>query len=129
MARERLPSRRVKRVRILVGAYNAAATSARVLDRVPHDFVPHNAKILVNDDFSADSTYLVGLGYQQLVPSRRVRDQTPDKSRGADRSTQPRRPRQQRAGRRVGETGTPRGRSMADALRIQVPHLALAENV
>jgi SAM-dependent methyltransferase len=37
-----------------------------VLDRIPRDFVPKISTILVNDDSSADSTYLVGLGYQQV---------------------------------------------------------------
>jgi glycosyltransferase involved in cell wall biosynthesis len=56
----------VKRIGILVVAYNAASTLASVLDRIPRDFVPKISTILVNDDSSADSTYLVGLGYQQL---------------------------------------------------------------
>jgi SAM-dependent methyltransferase len=54
------------RIGILVVAYNAASTLASVLDRIPREFVPKIAKVLVNDDSSGDSTYLVGLGYQQL---------------------------------------------------------------
>jgi glycosyltransferase involved in cell wall biosynthesis len=54
------------RIGILVVAYNAAGTLARVLDRIPREFRPRIAGILVSDDHSADSTYLVGLGYQQL---------------------------------------------------------------
>ncbi|HEY3142074.1 MAG TPA: bifunctional glycosyltransferase/class I SAM-dependent methyltransferase [Acidimicrobiales bacterium] len=57
------------RIGILVVAYNAAGTLARVLDRIPADFRPRISGILVSDDHSADSTYLVGLGYQQLDPS------------------------------------------------------------
>jgi glycosyltransferase involved in cell wall biosynthesis len=57
------------RIGILVVAYNAAGTLAKVLDRIPADFRPRIAGILVSDDHSADSTYLVGLGYQQLDPS------------------------------------------------------------
>jgi glycosyltransferase involved in cell wall biosynthesis len=53
------------RIGILVVAYNAAGTLARVLDRIPADFRPRISGILVSDDHSADSTYLVGLGYQQ----------------------------------------------------------------
>ncbi|HUI50072.1 MAG TPA: bifunctional glycosyltransferase/class I SAM-dependent methyltransferase [Acidimicrobiia bacterium] len=56
----------MKRIGILVVAYNAASTLASVLDRIPDDFVPKIAKVIVNDDFSGDATYLVGLGYQQL---------------------------------------------------------------
>ena len=54
----------VKKVGILVVAYNAAGTLARVLDRIPREFVPHVSEILVSDDSSGDSTYLVGVGYQ-----------------------------------------------------------------
>jgi len=55
----------MKRIGILIVAYNAAATLERVLDRIPRDFVPRINEILVGDDHSQDSTYLVGLGYQQ----------------------------------------------------------------
>jgi glycosyltransferase involved in cell wall biosynthesis len=56
----------MKRVGILVVAYNAASTLARVLDRIPREFVPRICEVLVCDDHSQDATYLVGLGYQQL---------------------------------------------------------------
>ena len=55
----------MKRIGVLVVAYNAASTLAAVLDRIPREFVPRIEKILVTDDFSQDATYLVGLGYQQ----------------------------------------------------------------
>jgi glycosyltransferase involved in cell wall biosynthesis len=55
------------RIGILVVAYNAESTLASVLDRVPKDFWPRVSQVFVNDDASGDSTYLVGLGYQQLV--------------------------------------------------------------
>jgi glycosyltransferase involved in cell wall biosynthesis len=55
----------VKRIGILIVAYNAASTLAHVLDRIPRDFVPRIARVLVTDDASTDATYLVGLGYQQ----------------------------------------------------------------
>src|SRR5450432_5646 len=58
----------MKRIGVLVVAYNAASTLATVLDRIPREFVPRIAKVLVNDDYSQDSTYLVGLGYQQTTP-------------------------------------------------------------
>lgn len=57
------------RIGILVVAYNAAGTLARVLERIPADFRPRISGILVSDDHSADSTYLVGLGYQQIDPT------------------------------------------------------------
>src|SRR5581483_10086661 len=55
----------VKRIGILIVAYNASATLAQVLDRIPRDWAPRISEILVCDDCSQDSTYLVGLGYQQ----------------------------------------------------------------
>jgi 2-polyprenyl-3-methyl-5-hydroxy-6-metoxy-1,4-benzoquinol methylase len=51
----------------LVVAYNAAATLAKVLDRVPKAFRPRISQVFVCDDASEDSTYLVGLGYKQLT--------------------------------------------------------------
>ena len=56
----------MKRIGILVVAYNAASTLATVLDRIPQGFRSHISEVLVCDDFSQDSTYLVGLGYKQL---------------------------------------------------------------
>jgi glycosyltransferase involved in cell wall biosynthesis len=56
----------MKRIGILVVAYNAASTLARVLDRIPRDFVPRISEVLVCDDHSQDATYLVGLGSQRL---------------------------------------------------------------
>ena len=46
-------------------AYNAASTLAKVLDRIPAELRPDIEEVIVSDDHSQDSTYLVGLGYQQ----------------------------------------------------------------
>src|ERR1700746_1396483 len=54
------------RIGILVVAYNAAATLADVLDRIPTQFRPRITQVFVCDDASDDSTYLVGLGYKQV---------------------------------------------------------------
>ena len=54
-----------KRIGVLVVAYNAAATLAKVLDRIPAELRPEIEEVIVSDDHSQDSTYLVGLGYQQ----------------------------------------------------------------
>ena len=54
---------------VVVVAYNAASTLAGVLDRVPESFWPRVGSVLVADDHSSDSTYLVGLGYKQLRQS------------------------------------------------------------
>jgi len=58
---------RPARIGILVVAYNAASTLAGVLDRIPKPFRSRIAQVLVCDDASDDSTYLVGLGYKQLA--------------------------------------------------------------
>jgi glycosyltransferase involved in cell wall biosynthesis len=57
----------VKRVGILIVAYNAASTLAGVLDRIPAAVRASVDEILVFDDCSRDSTYLVGLGYKHLA--------------------------------------------------------------
>ncbi|MGC1511574.1 MAG: bifunctional glycosyltransferase/class I SAM-dependent methyltransferase [Acidimicrobiales bacterium] len=66
----------MKKIGILVVAYNAASTLERVLDRIPEDFLPRITEILVCDDHSDDDTYEVGLGYQQAnraLPLKLVR--------------------------------------------------------
>ncbi len=55
-----------KRIGILVVAYNAATTLAKVLDRIPDEIRGDIEEVIVSDDHSQDSTYLVGLGYQQV---------------------------------------------------------------
>lgn len=56
------------KIGILVVAYNAESTLAKVLDRIPADFRSRISEVLVCDDHSQDSTYLVGLGYKQITP-------------------------------------------------------------
>ncbi|HEX5586100.1 MAG TPA: glycosyltransferase [Acidimicrobiia bacterium] len=60
------------RIGVLVVARNAASTLAPVLDRIPADFRPRIDRVLVGDDASQDSTYLVGLGYQEVTPDLRI---------------------------------------------------------
>jgi glycosyltransferase involved in cell wall biosynthesis len=55
-----------KRIGILVVAYNAATTLHKVLDRIPQEVRADIEEVIVSDDHSQDSTYLVGLGYQQM---------------------------------------------------------------
>ena len=54
-----------KRIGVLVVAYNAATTLAKTLDRIPDEVRGDIEEVVVSDDHSQDSTYLVGLGYQQ----------------------------------------------------------------
>ena len=62
---EKIVEKKKLKIGILVVAYNAATTLASVLDRIPSEFKPEIDEVIVSDDFSQDSTYLVGLGYQQ----------------------------------------------------------------
>src|ERR1700679_1197811 len=55
------------RIGLLVVAYNAVATLAQVLDRIPPAFRSRVAHVFVCDDASQDATYLVGLGYKQIT--------------------------------------------------------------
>ena len=50
-----------KKIGILVVAYNAATTLAEVLDRIPVEIHSAIQEVIVSDDHSQDSTYLVGL--------------------------------------------------------------------
>lgn len=59
--------RRPARIGILIVAYNAASTLARVLDRIPKPFRDRVTQVFVCDDASDDSTYLVGLGYKRVA--------------------------------------------------------------
>ena len=67
-----------KRVGVLVVAYNAATTLAKVLDRIPAELKADIEEVIVSDDHSQDSTYLVGLGYQQTsdLPITLIRQPT-----------------------------------------------------
>jgi glycosyltransferase involved in cell wall biosynthesis len=53
-----------KRVGVLVVAYNAATTLAKVLDRLPQSFIDGVDHILIGDDASADDTHAVATAYQ-----------------------------------------------------------------
>ena len=63
----------MKKVGILVVAYNAANTLAQTLDRIPLDFRGEIHEILIGDDYSQDSTHLVARGYQQISPELPLR--------------------------------------------------------
>ncbi len=52
------------KIGILIVAYNAQETLAKVLDRIPVDFLKQIDAILVCDDASTDDTHNVGLSYQ-----------------------------------------------------------------
>ena len=73
-----MPSVEKKRIGILVVAYNAATTLAKVLDRIPDEIRGDIQEVIVSDDHSQDSTYLVGLGYKQVsdLPITLIRQPT-----------------------------------------------------
>ena len=52
------------RIMVHVVAYNAAATLAQTLDRIPREVRPQLAEVCVFDDASEDNTFLVGEGYK-----------------------------------------------------------------
>ena len=60
-----MPTSDRPRIGILVVAYNATATLARTLDRIPAEFRSRISEVFVSDDASPDKTYLVGIGYQE----------------------------------------------------------------
>jgi glycosyltransferase involved in cell wall biosynthesis len=59
-------SRPAPEIGVLIVAYNAASSLESVLNRIPPDFRGRVSRVLLMDDHSRDSTFLVGLGYQQL---------------------------------------------------------------
>ena len=71
-------AKNAKRIGVLVVAYNAASTLAKTLDRIPDDVRGDIEEVIVSDDHSQDSTYLVGLGYQQVseLPITLIRQTT-----------------------------------------------------
>lgn len=52
------------KIGVLIVAYNAQDTLAKVLDRIPSEFSKQIDSILVCDDASTDETHRVGLNYQ-----------------------------------------------------------------
>jgi 2-polyprenyl-3-methyl-5-hydroxy-6-metoxy-1,4-benzoquinol methylase len=57
-----------KTIGVLIVAYNAEVTLSSVLDRIPEHFRHRITRILVSDDASQDSTYVVGTSYAALNP-------------------------------------------------------------
>ncbi|MFJ8587584.1 methyltransferase domain-containing protein [Streptomyces sp. NPDC093595] len=55
------------RIGILVVAYNAESTLEKTLDRIPADFRPRIAEILILDDASHDATFTAGCRWSQLA--------------------------------------------------------------
>jgi glycosyltransferase involved in cell wall biosynthesis len=60
------------RIAILVVAYNAEATLAQVLDRVPTDIWEKVEEVIVFDDASQDQTFDVGRDYQRRTAREKL---------------------------------------------------------
>lgn len=53
-----------RKIGVLIVAYNAVNTLAKVLDRIPPHIRDRIAEVFVFDDCSKDDTYLLGVGYK-----------------------------------------------------------------
>src|SRR5581483_556273 len=57
---------RGKRIGILIVAYNAVTTLAKVLERIPKPVWANVEEVVVFDDASKDSTYALAVGYKAI---------------------------------------------------------------
>lgn len=53
------------KIAIFIPAFNAASTLPKVLDRIPPQIRDEVQEIFVIDNFSADNTYLIAVGYRE----------------------------------------------------------------
>ncbi len=70
------------RVGVLVVAYNAASTLASVLDRIPEGYRESIDHVMVADDASTDSTFLIGVGYRETFGHLPITVVRHDENRG-----------------------------------------------
>ncbi|HEU0118996.1 MAG TPA: glycosyltransferase [Bryobacteraceae bacterium] len=67
-----LADARGKRIGILIVAYNAATTLAKVFRRIPDVVWKNVEEVVVFDDASQDETFELALGYKQLNPNSKL---------------------------------------------------------
>ncbi len=60
------------RIGIVVVAYNASSTLLATLERIPRDFLPRIAEVIVSDDASHDDTYELGRAWAMRPDSPRT---------------------------------------------------------
>ncbi|HAS13240.1 MAG TPA: glycosyltransferase/methyltransferase, partial [Acidimicrobiaceae bacterium] len=70
------------RIGVFVVAYNAASTLASVLDRIPEDYRDSIDHVMVADDASTDSTFLIGVGYRETFGHLSITVVRHDENRG-----------------------------------------------
>jgi glycosyltransferase involved in cell wall biosynthesis len=77
-----LADARGKRIGILIVAYNAATTLAKVFRRIPDVVWKNVEEVVVFDDASQDETFELALGYLQVNPNAKLKVFKNEKNRG-----------------------------------------------
>ena len=77
-----LADNRGKRIGILIVAYNAATTLAKVFRRIPEIVWKNVEEVVVFDDASQDETFELALGYLQVNPNAKIKVFKNEKNRG-----------------------------------------------
>jgi glycosyltransferase involved in cell wall biosynthesis len=77
-----LADARGKRIGILIVAYNAATTLAKVFRRIPEVVWNNVEEVVVFDDASQDETFELALGYKQVNPNAKLHVFKNEKNQG-----------------------------------------------
>lgn len=77
-----LADARGKRIGILIVAYNAATTLAKVFRRIPEAVWQNVEEVVVFDDASQDETFELALGYLQVNPNAKIKVFKNEKNQG-----------------------------------------------
>jgi len=77
-----LADARGKRIGILIVAYNAATTLAKVFRRIPAAVWENVEEVVVFDDASGDETFELAVGYKQLNPNAKLHVFKNEKNQG-----------------------------------------------
>lgn len=71
-----------KKIGVLIVAYNAVSTLAKVLDRIPESVYEEIDEIAVFDDASKDDTYMLSVGYKEIKKLHKLQIYTNEKNLG-----------------------------------------------
>jgi len=77
-----LADARGKRIGVLIVAYNAATTLAKVFRRIPEVVWKNVEEVVVFDDASQDETFELALGYRQVNPNAKLQIFKNEKNQG-----------------------------------------------